>query len=182
MQVQYNRGWLPAGPQTGSDRRAAGSRRPLWPPVSCPAHPCVTPQWAGGTWCCHGDPRPSHNALGTGRCWALWELWDGWWKFKQVTIQTHLNAMVTNQLRSLNGVYFTKNRTAPSRRQKESYDFFVNLLDIVRCLVKFRYYLKFHGASTAFCIVNEGKMTSAGHRTIVVENLNQTISLAAGRA
>jgi len=31
--------------------------------------------------------------------------------------------------------------------------------------VKFSYYLKFHGARTAFCWVIEGKMTSAGHRT-----------------
>jgi len=32
--------------------------------------------------------------------------------------------------------------------------------------VKFRYYLKFHGARTAFGRVIEGKMTSAGHRTV----------------
>ena len=44
--------------------------------------------------------------------------------------------------------------------------FFINFLDIVRCPVKLRYYLKFHGACTAFGRVNEGKMTSAGHRTV----------------
>ena len=44
---------------------------------------------------------------------------------------------------------------------------FLNIfLDIVRCPVKFRYYLKFHGARTAFGRVIEGKMTSAGHRTV----------------
>ena len=44
--------------------------------------------------------------------------------------------------------------------------FLIILLDIVRCPVKFRYYLKFHGAHTAFGRVIEGKMTSAGHRTV----------------
>ena len=39
-------------------------------------------------------------------------------------------------------------------------------LDIVRCPVKFRYFLKFHSARTAFGRVNEGKMTSAGHHTV----------------
>ena len=53
--------------------------------------------------------------------------------------------------------------TAPGRRQEEAYDF-CQFLDI-RCPVKFSYYLKFHGARTAFCWVIEGKMTSAGHRT-----------------
>ena len=43
--------------------------------------------------------------------------------------------------------------------------FFIIFLDIVRCPVKFRYYLKFHGARKAFGRVNKGKMTSAGHRT-----------------
>ena len=42
----------------------------------------------------------------------------------------------------------------------------INFLDIVRCPVKFRYYLKFHSAHTAFGRVNEGKMTLAGHRTV----------------
>ena len=44
--------------------------------------------------------------------------------------------------------------------------FFINFLDIVRCPVKFSFYLKFHGARTAFGRVNEGKMTSAGHHTV----------------
>ena len=65
---------------------------------------------------------------------------------------------------------------------------FVNFLDIIRCPVRFSYYLKFHGARTAFCRVIEGTMTSArhrlhtsdGHRTILVWNLNRTISTAAG--
>jgi len=49
---------------------------------------------------------------------------------------------------------------ATGRLQEGSYDFFVIFLDI-RCLVKFRNYLKFHGARTAFCRVIEDKMTSA---------------------
>jgi len=57
-----------------------------------------------------------------------------------------------------------------------------------RCPVKFSYYLKFHGALTAFCRVIDGTMTSAGHhlhtsdghRTIFVWNSNRTISTAAG--
>ena len=43
---------------------------------------------------------------------------------------------------------------------------FYHFLDIVRCPVKFRYYLKFHGARTAFGRFIEGKITSAGHRTV----------------
>jgi len=49
--------------------------------------------------------------------------------------------------------------------------FFINFLDIVRCPVKFRYYLKFQGALTAFGRVNERKIfgrrlhISDGHRT-----------------
>jgi len=39
-------------------------------------------------------------------------------------------------------------------------------LDIVRCSVKFRYYIKFHGARTAFCRVIDKKLTSAWHRTV----------------
>ena len=80
--------------------------------------------------------------------------------------------MVTNHLRAPYGIYFTKNRTilrspygvrpAAGRIAR----FFINFSDIVRCPVKFRYYLKFHGARTAFGRVNEGKMTSAGHRTV----------------
>ena len=54
---------------------------------------------------------------------------------------------------------------APGRRQEESYDF-LTFLDIVRCPVKFRYYCKFHDARTAFGRVIEGKMKSAGHRTV----------------
>jgi len=82
------------------------------------------------------------------------------------------NAMVKNRLRAPLGVDFTKYRTilrrpygarsAAGRIVRFSIDF----LDIVRCPVKFRYYLKFHGARTAFGRVNEGKMTSAGHRTV----------------
>jgi len=41
-----------------------------------------------------------------------------------------------------------------------------HVLDIVRCPVNFRYYLKFHGARTAFGRVIEGKITSDGHRTV----------------
>ena len=57
--------------------------------------------------------------------------------------------------------------------------FFVIFLDIIRCPVKFSYYIKFHGARATFCWVIEGTMTSDGHRTIF-ENLNHTISTAAG--
>jgi len=63
-------------------------------------------------------------------------------------------------------VRFYGARTVPGRRQEESYDFFIIFLDIVRCPVIFRYYLKFHGARTAFGRVIEGKITSAGHRTV----------------
>jgi len=98
--------------------------------------------------------------------------------------------MVTNHLRAPYGVYFPKqsyDSTAPGRRQEESYVFFVNFLDIIRCPVKFSHYLKFHGARTAFCRVIEGTMTSAGHRlhtsyghrTILVWNSNRTILTAA---
>jgi len=83
-----------------------------------------------------------------------------------------INAMVTNHLRASYGVYFNKYLTilrrpyGTGRRQKESYDFY-QCLDILWCPAKFRYmyYLKFHGARTAFGMVIEGEMTSAGHRT-----------------
>ena len=41
--------------------------------------------------------------------------------------------------------------------------FLINFLDIVRCPVNFRYYLKFHGARTAFGRVTEDKITSFTH-------------------
>jgi len=59
--------------------------------------------------------------------------------------------------------------TEPVRRPasgRKNRTFFINFLDIVRCPVKFRYFLKFQGARTAFGRVNEDKMTSAGHRTV----------------
>jgi len=59
--------------------------------------------------------------------------------------------------------------TEPVRRPaggRKNRTIFYQFLDIVWCPVKFRYYLKFHGARTAFGRVNEGKMTSAGHRTV----------------
>ena len=80
--------------------------------------------------------------------------------------------MVTNHLRAPYGVYFTKNRTILRRpygarpAAGRIVRFLINFLDIVRCPVKFRSYLKFHGARTAFGWVNEGKMASAGHRTV----------------
>jgi len=58
-------------------------------------------------------------------------------------------------------VQFYGARTAPSRRQEESYDFLSIFLDILRCPVKFRHYLKFHCAHTAFGRVIEGKMAFA---------------------
>jgi len=80
-------------------------------------------------------------------------------------------AMVTNHLRAPYGVYFTKNRTILRRPHGARpaagriVRFFISFLDIVRCPVKFRYYLKFHGARTAFGRVTERKITSDGHRT-----------------
>jgi len=68
------------------------------------------------------------------------------------------------------------------------------LLDIVRCPVKFRHYLKFHGARTAFCRIIEGKMTLYNARpafahigrapddfAVLVWNFNRTISTATVR-
>jgi len=81
-------------------------------------------------------------------------------------------AMVTNHLRAPYGVYFTKNRTILRRpygarpAAGRIVRFLINFLDIVRCPVNFRYYLKFHGARTAFGRVTEDKITSAGHRTV----------------
>jgi len=77
--------------------------------------------------------------------------------------------MVTNHLQAPYCVYNTKIRTIlrrsngvrPAARRIVRY--LINFVDIVRCPVKFRYYLKFHGARTAFGRVIEGKMTSAGH-------------------
>ena len=56
------------------------------------------------------------------------------------------------------------NSMALGRRQKNCM-IFGQFLDTVRCPVKLRCYLKFHGARTAFCRVIEGKMASVGHRT-----------------
>ena len=80
--------------------------------------------------------------------------------------------MVTNQLRAPYGVYFTKNRTIRRRpygarpAAGRIVRFFIIFLDIIRCPANFRYYLKFHGARTAFGRVIEGKTTSVGHRTV----------------
>ena len=80
--------------------------------------------------------------------------------------------MVTNHIRSPYGVYFTKTRTilrspyGARPAAERIVRFLVKFLDIVRCPVKFRYYLKFHGARMTFGRVNEGKITSAGHRTV----------------
>jgi len=52
--------------------------------------------------------------------------------------------------------------TAPGRRQEESYDILINFLDIVRCPVKYRYYLQFHGSRTAFGKVIECKWHRPG--------------------
>ena len=82
------------------------------------------------------------------------------------------NAIVTNHLRAPYGVYFTKNRAILRRpygarpAAGRIVRFFINFLDIVRCPVSFRYYLKFHGVRTAFGRVVKGKITSAGHRTV----------------
>jgi len=80
------------------------------------------------------------------------------------------NAMVTNHLRAPYGVYFAKKRTILRRpygarlAAGRNVQFFIIFLDIVRCPVKFRSYLKFHGARTAFGRVIEGKITSYGAR------------------
>ena len=81
-------------------------------------------------------------------------------------------AMVTNHLRAPYSVYFTKNRTILRRPYgarpaagRITSTIIYHFLDIVRCPVNFRYYLKFHGARTAFGRVIEGIITSAGHRT-----------------
>ena len=82
----------------------------------------------------------------------------------------HYNAMVTNHLRAPYGVYFTQNRTILRRpygarpAAERIVQFFIIFLDIVRCPVKFRYYLIFHGARTAFGRVIEGKITSVPGR------------------
>ena len=76
-------------------------------------------------------------------------------------IYGHRTASISRKI-----VRFYGARTAPGRRQEESYDFLNQFLDIARCPVNFRYYLKFHGARTAFGRVNEGKITLAGHRTV----------------
>jgi len=67
--------------------------------------------------------------------------------------------MVTNHLQALNGIYFTKNH----------HMIFSHFLDMVRCSVKSRYYLKFHGRHFH---------TSDGLQTIFVQNLNHMISTA----
>jgi len=63
-------------------------------------------------------------------------------------------------------VRFYAARTASSRRQQDLYDLFCKSLDIVRCPVKFRYCLNFHGNFVAFCRVINGKMTLVVHRTL----------------
>ena len=68
------------------------------------------------------------------------------------------NAMVTNHLQAPYGVYFTKNHTILRRPYSARpaagriVRFFIKFLDIVRCPVNIRYYLKFHGARTAFVV------------------------------
>jgi len=92
--------------------------------------------------------------------------------FSQDCLHLTLYAMVTNHLRAPYGVYFTKKRTilrGPYGARPAAgriVRFFIICLDIVRCPVNLRYYLKFHGARTAFGRVIEGKVTSAGHRTV----------------
>jgi len=80
-------------------------------------------------------------------------------------------------------------RNLRNRTTKKSCAFNVTgVLDIIRRPLKFSYYLKFHGARTAFCRVIEGTMTSAGHRlhtsdghrTNLVWNSNRTIKRRPG--
>jgi len=72
----------------------------------------------------------------------------------------HRTACISLKIVRFEGAYM-----APGRRQEESYDFF-SFLYICHCPVKLRFYLKFHGAITAFGRVIEGKMTSARHRMV----------------
>jgi len=80
--------------------------------------------------------------------------------------------MVTNHLQAPYGVYFTQKRTIVRRPYGARpaagtiVRYLFNVLDIVRCPVMFRYYLKFQGARTAYCRVIKSKMTPAGARTI----------------
>jgi len=94
-----------------------------------------------------------------------------------------------NHLRAPYGVHFTKNRTILRRPAggRKNRTIFLSLLDTIRCLVKLSYYIKFHGARTAFCWVIEGTIASTGHRLhkseghrAIFGNLNRTISTAAG--
>ena len=64
-------------------------------------------------------------------------------------------AMVTIHIRATYRVSFTKHRTSLRRSAggRKNRTTLVIFLDIVRCQVKFRYYLKFHGTHTAFCRV-----------------------------
>jgi len=71
-------------------------------------------------------------------------------------IYGHRTASISQKI-----VRFYGARTAAGRIVR-----FYHFLDTVRCPVKFRYYLKFHGARTEFGRINEGKMTSAGYRTV----------------
>ena len=81
--------------------------------------------------------------------------------------------MVKNHQHAPYGVFFTKKRTILRRpygarsAAGRTVRFFLSFLDTVRCPVKFRCYLKFHGARTAFSRVIEGIMTSAGHRVYI---------------
>jgi len=92
-----------------------------------------------------------------------WFIFEWHFMVRSQIIYGHRTAYI-----SPNIVRFYGARTAPGRRQEESYDFWTSPLDIVRCPVKFRYYMhfKFRGARTAFGRVIEGQMTSAGHRTV----------------
>jgi len=78
--------------------------------------------------------------------------------------QTKINAMVTNHLRVLYSVYFTKklyDSTAPVWRPADGRNDRTHIfLDIKLCPVKFRYYLKLHFTRMAFCEVIESKVIS----------------------
>jgi len=78
--------------------------------------------------------------------------------------------VVTNHLRAPYGVYFNKNRTILRRPYgaRPASGKIVRFLNIFKTSYRayFRYYLKFHGARTAFGRVIEGTMRSTGHRMV----------------
>ena len=75
--------------------------------------------------------------------------------------------MVTNDQRSPYGVYVAKKRTILQSPYGGRKDPTIKKSSRHRTVTgEVMYYLKFHGARMAFCRVTDGKLTSAGHRTV----------------